>query len=268
MTDFTREDLDALQQKARPKGVLPWLPRERDPETLRVWITHALHCPPGWVIRAFERAGRDKTDPCSITLHNGRDGRVIRVPQQRDLEAKPRSTLLGLCDGWLAIPHLTNGEAEDLWAALITFGNVLTEHDDMQETREWVEQMLPVTLPLTGFSLTPDGRHDALMAIKHVGEFTKPDALSLVRPGDVEQTRYQQRPCRFIDKTTGEQWLRTGETAAFIRWVVGVEPLSHATLRARLHEIGVDGKLFEAWQPPHPKLQLYSLPDELTEGLR
>ena len=53
-----------------------------------------------------------------------------------------------------------------------------------------------------------------------------------------------------------------------VRLVVAVEPLSHATLRARLHEIGVVGRLFEDYHAPHPKVQLYQLPDELIQGLQ
>ncbi len=121
-------------------------------------------------------------------------------------------------------------------------------------------------MPLGGYSLGPDARHDGLMAIKAAGEFTKGDALSLIRGGDDQ--RYQQRPLRFVDSQTGEQWVRVGETATFVRWVVGVEPLSHATLRARLHEIGVVGRLFEDYHAPHPKVQLCSALSEADQGLQ
>jgi hypothetical protein len=99
------------------------------------------------------------------------------------------------------------------------------------------------------------------MAIRAGGEFTRPDALTLLRPGGDEH--YQQRPTRFIDSETGEQWLRAGEMAAFIRWVLGVEPLSGRTLRSRLGEVGVVGRRFEDYRPPHPKLNLYQLPEDL-----
>lgn len=268
MTDFTARDLDALQEKPRPRGVLPYLPKEREPLSLRRWLTLAFHPEKGWTLHGFERAGRDARDPATLMFSNGRESRTFRFKTQRELMKSPRSIASAISDGWLAMPHLTPSEVEDVWVALCTLGRVLTEHDEVEQTREWIEQMLPSTLPLTGHSLVPDARHGALMAIKASGEFTKSDALSMIRPpsnGDGEH--YQQRPIRFIDSQTGEQWVRVGETATFVRWIVGVEPLSHATLKARLHEIGMAGRLFEDYHPPHPKLQLYQLPESLIEGL-
>jgi hypothetical protein len=123
--------------------------------------------------------------------------------------------------------------------------------------------MLPVCLPLTGHTLVPDGRWDGLMAIRAAGEFTKTDALSMLRPGG-DEPRYQQRPIRFVDKHTGDQYLRAGETATYMRYVIGVEPLAHSTLRARLHEIGVEAAYFQDRRHPHPKALLYKLATELV----
>jgi hypothetical protein len=265
---FTEQDLDSAQAKPRAKGSLPYLP-ERDPELLRAWLTMALRPPEGWTVKNFERAGRDRKDPCSIFVANGRESRTYRVNQQQELVMRPRTTLLSISDGKLDVPHLTATEVEDVWAALCHLGEVLTEWDERDEARKWVEQMCVTTLPLTGHTLVPDGRHDALMAMKRAGEFTRSDALALVRPGnDEQQQQYQQRPVRFVDEQTGEQWLRAGEVACYVRWVCGVEPLSHATLRARLHEVGVIGRLFEDYRPPHPKLNLYGLPEPLVEGTK
>jgi hypothetical protein len=264
MPDFTQADLDVAKQKARPKGALPYLPDNGDVALLRGWLTRAFRpVTTGWQFHAFERAGRGKLDPCSITFACGRETRTFRFKQQRELISAPRPAVLGIADGWLAMPHLTAGEIEDIWAALCTLGRVLTEHDEVQQTREWIEQMLPATLPLQGHTLVPDGRHEALMAIKAAGEFAKQDALSMIRPSDDQ--RWQQRPSRFIDSQTGEQHLRAGETACYLRYVVGVEPLSHATLRGRLHEIGVVARLYEDWHGTHPKLTLFQLSDELIK---
>jgi hypothetical protein len=104
------------------------------------------------------------------------------------------------------------------------------------------------------------------MAIRAAGEFTRPDALAMIRPSTDEHV-YQQRPIRFVDAQTHEQWLRAGEIATYVRWVLGVEPLSHATLRSRLSEIGVIARPFEDYRPPHPKLTLYQLTESLIEGL-
>jgi hypothetical protein len=124
-----------------------------------------------------------------------------------------------------------------------------------------MQQLLDVASPVRGKTLVPDGRYEALMALKALGEFTRPDALTLLRGSE----DWQRRPARFIDEQTAEQWVRAGETATFLRWVLGVEPLSHSTLRARLSEIGVEARRFEDWRAPHPKMVLCQLTDELVE---
>jgi hypothetical protein len=262
MKDVVERDLDIAKAKPRPRGVLPYLPDDRD--LLAPWLTRALHPPPGWAVAGYERTGRDKTDPCTLHVQNGRESKSFRFPQQRDLMKSPRPTLLAVTDGWLNVPHLTPGEAEDVWAALCRYGAVLTEYDETDETRKWVEQLLVGTAPLHGHTLVPDGRYDALVAIKAQGEFTKPDAMSMLRPGE---DRWQRRPIRFVDKETGEQWVRVGEAATYLRWVLGVEPLSHQTLRARLREIGVIGRFFQDYRPPHPKARLFQLTEELVESV-
>jgi hypothetical protein len=272
MKEATDQQLDVVQAKARPRGTLPYLP-DRQPELLRQWLTRALRPIDGMTVQNFARAGRDPKDPATLTLSAGRDVQTYRITRQGDLTKALRTTLVSLSDGKLEVPHLTGGEVEDVWVALCQLGEVLTEWDERDEARKWVEQMLLATLPLMGHTLVPDGRHDALMAIKHAGEFTRGDALALIRPSNDNghsafPQSYQQRPCRFVDEQTGEQWLRAGEVACYVRWVVGIEPLAHATLRARLHEVGVIGKHFEDYRAPHPKLNLYQLPEELTEPMK
>jgi hypothetical protein len=267
MTDATREELERGKAKPRPRGTLPYPPDNReDVAALRAWLTLAFRPPKGWAVQSFERAGRNKRDPCSLIVANGRESKKFRFAQQHDICKEPRTTIISASDSWLYVPHLTGGEVGDVWAVLCALGDVLTEWDEIDQTREWIEQELPVTMPLNGYTLVPDGRHAGLMAIKGQGEFTKSDALSLMRGG--EDVGYQQRPTRFVDSQTGAQYLRTGETACYLRWVVGVEPLSHATLKARLHEIGVVGRWFEDYRPPHPKLRLYQLSDALIEVVR
>jgi len=266
---FGPDDLEQASRrkhadKPRPKGSLPYLPDEREPETLRAWLTRALRPPSNWGLSGFERTGRDGRDPCALAFVNGRESRRYRIKRQTDLMRSPRLTLASATDGWLAVPHLTAGEIEDVWAALCTLGRVLTEFDEPEQTREWVEAYLPATSTLAGFSLVPDSRHDALMAIRRAGEFRRGDAEQMRRGAD---PGLQRRPTRVVDAMTGEQWIRPGELAAYVRWVLGVEPLSHGTLRARLQEIGVDGRYFEDRRPPHPKLALYRLSESLIEGL-
>lgn len=263
MTGITDEDADRIAKrgKPRPKGTLPYLPDEQEAEPLRDWLTFAFRPKPGWRAHTFERAGRQKTDPCSITFRNGRDAKVYRFNAQGDLWNKLRTVVIAAADGDLRMPHLTAGETEDVWAALCALGTVLTEHDERDEVRIWLESLLDVSTPLTGYTLVPDGRHDALMAIRAQGRFGRRDALALTRSVNGEWTR---RPVRVIDQQTQEQWIRASEAASYVRFVLGVEPLSYATLRARLNEIGVAGKYFEDYRPPHPKLTLYRLSETLV----
>lgn len=265
MTRFSEQDLDSVQEKPRKGGSQPLLQANRDPAYIGGWITRATRpAEQGYHLQTIERLGRDPRDPVVLIYANGREeARRFRVKQQKELMKSPRLTLVSLSDGWLDVPHLTPGEQEDFWTAVCRYAAVLTEFDETDQTREWMEQMLPATMPLNGYSLVPDARHDALMAIRHAGEFTKPDAQQMLRGG--EDQRWQQRPSRFIDSNTGEQWIRPGETATYLRHIVGVEPLSHSTLRARLREIGVVGRQFEDYRPPHPKLGLYQLSESLIE---
>jgi hypothetical protein len=266
MTRYTDTDLDVAQGKPRPKGTLPYLTGDRRPEFLRAWLTRACRPEEGFGLSTFERLGREGRDPCVLVFTNGREGsRRFRIKRQIDLMRNPRMVLGSVSDGWLDVPHLTPGEVEDVWMALCRLGSVLTEHDEVDQAREWVEAFVPVTLPLNGYSLVPDTRHDALMAIRRAGTFAKGDALSMLRPSDDQ--RFAQRPTRFVDSNTGEQWVRPGELATYLRFVIGVEPLPHSTLRARLREIGVVGRYFEDYRPPHPKLALYQLTDELIQNV-
>lgn len=264
MSPIFESDADGIKNrgKPRPKGKLPYLPDGRDLEQLREWLTRAFRPPKGYQFDKFDRAGKQKSDPCSITFRNGRDTRTFRFPQQGDLHgAKLRPIVFAVADGDLAMPHLTGSEVEDVWAALCTVGSVATVSDERDETIKWCQQLLDAAVPLVGKTLVPDGRHDALMALKQNGEFTRPDAIAFLRGGD----QWQRQPVRFVDEQTSEQFIRAGEAAAFVRWVLGVEPLSFSTLRARLSEIDVVGKRFEDYRPPHPKLTLYQLTEELVE---
>ena len=56
--------------------------------------------------------------------------------------------VLAASDGALRVPHFTNGRAEDVWAALCALGTVLTEHDEADEAREWLESLLDAALAL------------------------------------------------------------------------------------------------------------------------
>ena len=104
------------------------------------------------------------------------------------------------------------------------------------------------------------------MALYEAPQFTRPDAIALLKAGD--DHAHLRHPLRFIDDETKEAWLRVGETAAFLRWFLGVEPLGYSDLYARMKEIGVVRKDFQDWQPPHPKARLFLLTVGQIEGLR
>ena len=185
MSPFGPDDADAVEGrknggKPRPRGTLPRLPG--DTTELEAWLTAAFRPPGGYRLDLFERAGSQRTDPCSITFRNGRDHRTFRFNRQADLMgAQLRPAVLGISDGWLRMGHLTGSEVDDVWAGLCIYGRVMTEYDERDETRKWVEMLLDDAEAMTGLTLVPDHRHDALMRIRSRGQFTRSDALALVR---------------------------------------------------------------------------------------
>jgi hypothetical protein len=266
VTQFTERDIDILQMKPRPKGTLPYLPDGRDQDLLRGWLTLAFRPDDGWSFDAFQRPTTERTDGCSIAFRNGRETVTYRFKRQGDLMGQSlRATVLSVSNGELDMPHLTGSEIEDVWAGMCKLGRVLTDYDERDETRKWVEQMLDATEALTGYTLVPDGRRDALLAIREHGEFKFLDAKALLSARRDDNPALLSYPIRFVDCQTGEQWLRMGETATYLRWVVGADPLSHGSLKGRLADIGVEARHFQDWHPPHPKAWLYRLTPELVE---
>jgi hypothetical protein len=266
--DITADDVDRRKRrrdlgKARPKGVLPRLPGGRDLEQLRDWLNLAFRPGDEYRVDVFERAGRQRADPCSLTFRSGRDTATYRWSLQSQLIGPQlRANVLAITDGWCDMPHLTGSEQDDVWAALVKLGKVISEVDDRDEARKWVQNILDAASPLRGYTLVPDGRHDALMALRNHGEFKRPDAELFVRPSEENGLR---RPVRFVDEKTGDQFIRAGETITFIRYVAGERNLQGSTLRARLAEIGVEAVRFEHHLNPHPKAILYQLPADLVE---
>jgi hypothetical protein len=265
---ITADEIDRRRRgkqlgKARPKGTLPLLPRGRDLEQIRAWLTLAFRPGDEYQVDVFERAGRQRTDPCSLTFRSGRDTATYRWGSQSELRGSQlRGNVLGITDAWCDMPRLTESEQDDVWAGLVKLGKVVSEVDDRDEARKWVQQILDAASPLRGFTLVPDGRHDALMALRNHGEFTRPDAEQFKRPSEENSIR---RPVRFVDDKTAEQFIRAGETATFVRHVVGETRLPYSTLRARLAEIGVPAVRFEHHLSPHPKAVLYQLSEDLVE---
>lgn len=267
--DITADDVDRRRRgrqlgKARPKGTLPPLPKGRDLELLREWNTLAFRPGEGYRVDVFERAGRQRADPCSLTFRFGQDTVTYRWPSQVDLRGRQlRANVLAVTDGWCDMQHLTDSEVEDVWAALVKLGKVLSEVDDRDEARKWLQHILDAAGALRGHTLAAGPqRHDALMAIRNHGEFTRPDAERFIRPSEESSVR---RPVRFVDEESGKQFLRAGETIVWVRHVAGERNMTYSSLRARLSEIGVEAVRFEHHLAPHPKAVLYQLSEELVE---
>ena len=270
MSPVRLSEIEELEQrgklgKPRSRGTLPRLPSGRNVELLRDWLTLAFVPEDGWRFDRFARETTDKTDGCTITFRKGRETRSYWIKPQSDLMGpRLRSIVLSASKGELDVPHLTGGEQEDVWSALCKVGTVLLETDEREETTAYIERMLDATTPLRDYTLEPDGgrRHEALIALRNCGEFGHPEARALLN-GNGEA--WLPRPIRFIDRETGEQWLRAGETITFVRWVCGAEPMSPTVLRGRLARIGVEAKYFQHHHSPHPKALLYRLTPELIE---
>lgn len=267
-TRLSADDIDRRRRgkqlgKARSRGTLPPLPRGRDLDLIRAWLTLGFRPGDEYQVDTFERAGRLRTDPCSLTFRSGRDTVTYRWASQAELRGSQlRGNVLAITDAWCDMPRLTESEQDDVWAGLVKLGKVVSETDDRDEARKWIQQILDAASALRGYTLVPDGRHDALMALRNHGEFTRPDAEQFVHPGEENSVR---RPVRFVDEKTSEQFLRAGETATFVRHVIGERSLHYSTLRARLAEIGVAAIRFEHHLSPHPKAVLYQLTAELVE---
>ena len=110
MSPFGPDDLDAAEArkngpKPRPRGKLPYLPDGADHEALCDWLTLAFRPPAGWRISGFERTSRDKADPATLMVRNGRESRAYRFKQQSDLTMRPRPVVVAASDGWLDMPR-------------------------------------------------------------------------------------------------------------------------------------------------------------------
>lgn len=261
---YTEDELDQAQDKPRPKGRLSRLDEKRldDPDYLRQWLTKAFR-PTLGVVRGFERMSQDLDQPAWLIVANGSEEYRYRFRQQSDLTTqKCRKIVLAVGSGELRMPHLSDGEIEDVWAALTYLGSVLSNRSELDQAGEWLDALLRIAAPLEGHTLTDSGtRRDALLAFRKFGEFTRLDALAILRSPEQTWTR---RPTCLIDSATGEMWLRERESATYLREILGVKPLTYKSLEARFREIGIELKHFEDRRPPHPKANLYRVPKGYT----
>jgi hypothetical protein len=216
---------------------LAWLPdRDAPIADWRHWLTAAFELPAPWRVEKFLRHGRHRTDTCELVLA-GPDGRqIIELGEQRNLEGRAmKRTLDGMTDGLIHLPRLSDGELDDIWYALVRFATVTANATEKSETEDWLEQTVEKCERVTGYSMTPARRPDALAAIYTRNRFDYLAARRFTDPASI----MPPRPILLVDAETGDQWMRVGELATFWRHVLGVDAMSQRKIDNRLSAIGV-----------------------------
>jgi hypothetical protein len=210
----------------------------REPSPWREWLTEALSPAQCYRVHNLLRHGRQRSDACELVLLDP-DGthRSFEIEEQRLLStpATLRATLVSATDGLVRPRSLTKGEQEDIWVALVTLATVTANQSTKAETQEWLEQTVEQAEQLTGYSLVPQTRPDALAALLARNTFDYLAARRLTDPHEITPPR----PALLLDTQTGEQWMRVGELAAFWRHVVGTPAISYRSIEGRLAAIGV-----------------------------
>jgi hypothetical protein len=262
VSPISEDDADQIGKKARSKGTLPYLPNRDAPlSEHRAWIDRALAAPSGYRLESFVRHGRQLSNPAEMTLLTPVGGHVkFRFREQRGL-ARPnnlRATLYSVTDGLCRPPHLTNGEASDVWCALCAFAYVGIQQDERDETSDWLDKFLEIAKVETEHTLEPDGRYDALVALQERGMFERQDAQALLAPPSKAWSWMQ--PVVLRDSKTRRDWIRVKELATYVRNVVGV-PLGYGVLDGRMLELGAERYRYEARNgKAHPCVNFYLLP--------
>lgn len=268
---FTAEDFERRERRKnwnvkRPKGSIPALSDEilDDAEWLRDWLTAVLRPRAGWRIVDFDH-GEDPDQPCALVVANGQNQVRYRFRSQGELRSsatRMRTSIAAIANGQLRPPQLkTAEEFGDVMLALFALAPALAAEDELEQAKDWLFQLLDASRPLEGHSLSDSAaRRDALLALKRLPEFTRLDALTVIRNPDLPWPR---KPVCLIDQVSGEMWLRARESATFLRHVIGMT-IRQGTLTYRWNEIGVAYRYFQA-RPrrvgdPHPQAHLYLIP--------
>ena len=226
----------------------------------RDWLTVAVGCPPGVVFGDFVRLGDQLADPCTFTLHAGGDVMEFRTLQK--LLAQPatiRATLVYATNGLLRPGHVSRGEFEDIWVALLTLSNIVDTQAVSDETWSWLTQFERVCDVIEGLSFAgPQRRHDALVSLYRRPNWGK------VQAGEGKLAEHGSRPVWAIDEQTREQYVRVSELMTFLRHGISVGSIAGSTVNARIREIGGERVRFESRSRVdrglYPRLTLYLLP--------
>ena len=115
----------------------------------------------------------------------GEDQPVIAVRFKRQQAAMRggglRGTLLAQSQGRFNMPHYSEPDALEVFAGLCIAAGVPSEHDHLDEAREWVEETRRNAEPLTGYTLAdPIEQAKAIEAIRARPTFDKRGARDLI----------------------------------------------------------------------------------------
>jgi hypothetical protein len=274
--EFTRDLSNAAEPPGNNHRGWPKMPPHgAGLATIRDYLTDAAQLPLGYVVHEAERLGQYGSDPMTVTIRTPGDARniVVRFRNQRDA-SKPsalRGAFAEATSGASRMKYPKPAEASDFYVVVCALARVTEDSTTADETAAWLVEYLGNADHCGGYTLTGNGVHDALEALRSRQEFTAPQARAWVAgqlaPGD--------RWTLFVDSETGEQWVRVGEFATYVRHVIGgVGHLGQHTLDALMKEIGSRRRLFVSDRRRrnangqrvggHPALSLYGVPTDLT----
>ena len=269
MSDAFDQLQETTKRSNAGKSRWPRMPgHDADLGEIRSYLTQAAVLPNGWVVESVERHGRYGTDPMTVTIRTPGEAPNIRVRfrNQRDA-SKPaalRGAFMEATGGACRMRYPKTPEASDFHGMLCALATVADDSTVADETQAWVIEYVERADPVTGHTLRPEGRYDALQALRGRRQFTKVEALRWIN----EDLPPGARWALFADAETEEQWIRVGEFATYIRHVVGVGRLGQHTLDALITEIGGERERWEADRRDrgfdHPQLLLYRVPSDLA----
>jgi hypothetical protein len=247
----------------KTERILEYLPEQgADDNEYRDWLTRATGCPADLHFEEFIRHGYQLTDACTFKVSvPGGDIMAFRTTQQRLANpATLRSAIVYATHGLLRPMHLSRGEFEDIWVAMITLSNIVDSQTEADETWSWLSRYERICARVTDISFVAVHRFDALQTLMKRPRWGRAQALA------AEELPDGFRPVWIVDHQTGEEFVRISELLTFLRHDIGVGAISASALTARIHEIGGDRMFFEVRRGGiHPRLGMYLLPSEQPE---
>jgi hypothetical protein len=258
MPDFTNDDLDRAQQKARPKGKIPYPPdREATLGSVREWLSNAAGLPPEVRIEVVLRPGREPEDPLTIVLSNGMK---LRCPHQSRLQ-QPRTLqafLVSESDGIAQPSYLSPSEAGDFYGQLCRLGTVGSRSDPVADLDERLNDYIRLCLKSHGSISDRAARYTTIEEIRARQGFTRSIAMGM-RNGVPEVN-----PVLLVDDHDGRRYIRASEWVVYLRFVVGWT-VNESQLVGRMAELGSERSYPEMWNADRSHkthLVFYSVPEK------